>query len=86
MAKIGLLLVKALPYIIKVIGVIGTIALLLVSGGIFVHHFHFLHSESLSQWPTLVIEFAAGLVAGLILVVFMKLGKRMFQRNAAVSI
>jgi predicted DNA repair protein MutK len=81
-ATIGHLLVKALPYIIKVIGVIGTIALLLVSGGIFVHQFNFLHGDSFSQWPTIVVEFLAGLVAGLILVVLIKTGKRIFKRNA----
>jgi predicted DNA repair protein MutK len=34
-SKLGHLLVKALPIIIKLLGVVGTIALILVAGGIF---------------------------------------------------
>ena len=33
-----------MPYIIKVIGVVGTIAMLAVGGGIIVHETHILHS------------------------------------------
>ena len=43
LAKLGNLLVKALPVIIKILGVVGTIALVLVSGGIFVHYIDYLH-------------------------------------------
>ena len=41
---IGTLFVKSMPYIIKVIGVVGTIAMLAVGGGIIVHETHMLHS------------------------------------------
>src|SRR5690606_2552138 len=40
----GLLLVQALPIVIKSLTVIGTIALLLVAGGIFVHNLDFFHN------------------------------------------
>ena len=39
----GLLLVKALPILIKTLSVVGTIALLLVSGGIFAHNLSLIH-------------------------------------------
>ena len=41
---IGSGFVKSMPYIIKVIGVVGTIAMLAVGGGIIVHETHMLHS------------------------------------------
>src|SRR5690606_36157080 len=43
LTTIGKILVKSLPILIKVIGFIGTIALLLVSGGIFIHNIELLH-------------------------------------------
>ncbi|MFM7681588.1 MAG: DUF808 domain-containing protein [Bacteroidota bacterium] len=42
--RIGLMLVKALPIFIRVFSVIGTIALLLVAGGIFSHNLEWLMS------------------------------------------
>ncbi|HNQ28197.1 MAG TPA: DUF808 domain-containing protein [Aquaticitalea sp.] len=62
----GRLLVNALPKIIKALAVIGTIALMLVSGGIFLHHLDFLH-HFLETWPSLLREFVAGLLAGIVL-------------------
>ena len=63
--KIGLLLVKTLPYIIRSLGVIGTLAMILVGGGIFVHNIHFIH-DLVKGIPKLLGEFLAGLVIGLI--------------------
>jgi len=40
--KFGRFLVRALPWVIKGLGVVGTIALLLVSGGIFLHNIPYL--------------------------------------------
>ena len=40
---IGITLVNALPVIIKILSVVGTIALLLVSGGIFIHNIEIFH-------------------------------------------
>lgn len=62
---IGNILVQALPKVIKSLAVIGTIALLLVSGGIFVHKIEFLH-HLLPQWPLIVKEFCFGLAGGFI--------------------
>lgn len=64
-SKLGHLLVKALPFLIKVLGAVGTVALLLVSGGIFVHNVSFFH-HLFPQVPTTVKEFGIGLVMGLI--------------------
>lgn len=61
----GHLLVNALPWVIKSLGVIGTIALLLVAGGIFVHHLDFLH-HLLESWPSIIREFLVGLAFGFV--------------------
>nr|WP_315252587.1 DUF808 domain-containing protein [uncultured Flavobacterium sp.] len=63
--KIGSLLVLALPKVIKSLAVIGTIALLLVAGGIFVHNIDFLH-HLFPQLPSIVKEFSFGLIIGFI--------------------
>ena len=63
--KFGNILVQALPKVIKSLSVIGTIALLLVAGGIFVHEIPFLH-DLLPQVPAILTEFVIGLVVGLL--------------------
>lgn len=61
----GHLLVKSLPWVIKGLGVVGTVALLLVAGGIFIHHLEFI-PPFLEHWPFFVKELLAGLVVGVI--------------------
>ncbi len=61
--KIGHFLVKALPKVVKSLSVIGTIALLLVAGGIFLHNLDFLH-HWLRTLPAILGEFLTGLVVG----------------------
>jgi predicted DNA repair protein MutK len=70
--KVGTLLVRAMPIVINSIGVIGTIALVLVSGGIFVHNIPFIH-DLLQAWPSILAEITAGLALGFIvlLIVFL---------------
>lgn len=60
---IGRFFVNALPKVIKALTVIGTIALLLVSGGIFVHNLDFLHGI-FPAVPSIIVEFFVGLIAG----------------------
>ncbi|MDA9563542.1 DUF808 domain-containing protein [Flavobacteriales bacterium] len=62
--KIGLLLVKSLPIIIKGLSIIGTIAMLLVAGGIFLHNIHSLH-ELFKSIPTLLSELFVGTAVGI---------------------
>ncbi|MXO05901.1 DUF808 domain-containing protein [Flavobacterium sp. HBTb2-11-1] len=81
---IGNLLVKALPFVIKSLTVIGTIALLLVAGGIFVHYIPFFHhlSEEI-KIPSIFKEFTVGLVLGFIVLLFINLFKKIFQKKTA---
>ena len=61
----GKILIKALPLVIKGLAIIGTIALILVSGGIFVHNIEFLH-HFMDIFPSIVGEFIIGIIVGLL--------------------
>lgn len=80
LAKVGNVLVKGLPVVIKALGFIGTIALLLVSGGIFAHNIEYLH-HFLEQLPALVREFLLGLAVGLIVLLIVKGFKKVFLKK-----
>ena len=75
---VGNFLVNALPWVIKSLGVIGTIALLLVSGGIFVHNLHFIH-ELVQSLPSILGEFLVGVVVGAITLPVVSLGKKTWK-------
>ena len=80
--KLGHLLVKALPIVIKALGVIGTIALIMVAGGIFAHRIDYFHhilpSWSSSKILTILKEVILGLAGGLIAVALFTIGKKMY--------
>lgn len=78
--KIGRFFVNALPKVIKALSVIGTIALLLVSGGIFVHNIAFLHNV-LPNVPSMLVEFGIGLVAGFIILLVFNGFKKLFTKS-----
>ncbi len=75
---IGKFLVAALPVVIKSLSVIGTIALVLVAGGIFVHNLEFLH-DWLHGIPAILGEFIAGLVIGFFCLLVVMLFKRIWK-------
>jgi len=75
-AALGNVLVKALPIIIKVLAVVGTIALLMVSGNIFLHKIEYLHHMLPGLHDTLR-ELCAGIVAGLLAVAVITGGKKL---------
>lgn len=72
--KAGEVLISALPKIIRLLGIIGTIAMLLVGGGMFVHNIDVLH-HFMAIMPALVANLIVGLVIGLILLLIMQLLK-----------
>lgn len=77
-AVLGRFLVKLLPVIIKVLAVVGTIALLLVAGGIFVHNIDYLH-HIFPNVLSVIKEFAFGLVGGLIALPIVMGGKKILS-------
>lgn len=77
---IGTILVQALPKVIKSLSFIGTIALLLVAGGIFVHNIGFLHGV-LPQLPSILTEFLIGLIIGGIVLGMVTLFKKIIGKK-----
>jgi len=76
LASLGHILVKSLPVIIKILAVVGTLALILVAGGIFVHNIDYLH-HILPNLISTIKEFIIGIIAGLIAVPIMTGGKKL---------
>jgi len=81
---IGRFLVNALPVVIKSLSVIGTIALLLVSGGIFVHNTPYFHGFA-ENIPSIVIEFLVGLVVGIVVLLIVKLITKVWTKFSKPS-
>lgn len=79
---IGRFLVKALPWVIKSLSVIGTIALLLVSGGIFTHNIHFFH-DLFENIPSILVEFLLGLIIGFLVLLIISGGKKAWKAVAS---
>jgi len=75
---IGVTLVNALPVVIKSLSVIGTIALLLVSGGIFIHNMAYFH-HFLESLPGFLRDFIVGGGAGIAVLLLVKLCKRIIK-------
>ena len=75
---IGVTLVSALPVVIKCLSVVGTVALLLVSGGIFIHNIEIFH-HLLESFPGVLRDLIFGLSAGIITLLVVKLSKRVVK-------
>ncbi len=70
--RVGNMLIKALPKVIKALGVIGTIAMLLVAGGIYMHNVPQIHAL-LHALPTLLGELLVGAVIGILALIPMQM-------------
>ena len=78
MLAIGKTLVQALPIVIKSLSVIGTIALILVAGGIFTHNIEFLH-HFMENMPSLVKDAIVGLAAGFLAFLLVEVLKKIYK-------
>jgi predicted DNA repair protein MutK len=65
--KSGNFLISLMPKIIKTLAVIGTIAMILVGGGILSHNIEFIHHLTIPTFPQMLNEFVIGLVIGFII-------------------
>lgn len=74
---LGKALVKALPIIIKALSLIGTIALLLVSGGIFDHNIELVH-RFLPHVTEMAKHALYGIIAGLGMFAIVSAGKKLY--------
>ncbi len=75
LSALGGFLVKALPIVIKVLGIVGTLALILVAGGIFAHNIEYFH-HLLGNWPSALKEALFGLIAGFSVLFLMMGGQK----------
>lgn len=67
LSALGSFLVASLPWVIRALGLIGTIAMLLVGGGMFTHNLHALHHAA-EVMPAFFINLLIGGAVGLVLV------------------
>ena len=75
MHKFGLFLIAALPKVIRALAVIGTIAMLLVAGGIFVHNVHIIHTM-IDFLPSILGELLVGTIVGIIAIAPIEIYKK----------
>ncbi|MCC7400321.1 MAG: DUF808 domain-containing protein [Chitinophagaceae bacterium] len=75
---IGRIFVKSLPVIIKMLGVIGIIALLMVARGLFLHNITYLHHLA-GNIPELLSGLIIGLITGLLMYLLVLFARRVFQ-------
>ena len=78
---IGTLLVRALPRVIQFLAIVGTLALLFVSGGIFLHQIPFVH-HYVDFMPSWIAEFLLGLIVGMVCVFIVMAFKKIFKKEA----
>ena len=77
MKSSGWFLVKSLPKIIRMLKFVGTFAMILVGGGIFVHNIHFVH-QLVDGWPVLLSDFFVGLISGVVFLCLFLIVKKVF--------
>lgn len=68
----GNILVNTLPIVVRILAVVGTFAMIMVAGGIFVHNVEQIH-ELTHELPGMVAELGVGLVVGVAAVIIMTL-------------
>jgi uncharacterized protein len=74
---IGDLLVSSLPKVIRILTFVGTLAMLLVAGGIFSHNIHQIH-EFFTFLPSIIVDLSLGLLVGLVALGLHHLYKKIF--------
>ena len=87
-ANIGNILVNLLPVIIRLLSIVGTIALILVAGGIFEHNIDFLH-HLFPGIPTIIKEIVFGIAGGLIVILAVTVIKKIiaqFKKTKKVEV
>ena len=77
---IGVNLVKSLPFIIRGLTVLGTVAMVLVAGGIYVHNIHFIHNL-VHELPSILGELLVGLVVGFVALIVVKLFMKIIGKS-----
>lgn len=77
-SNFGAFLIQLLPKVIKALSVIGTIALILVSGGIFMHS-HLYMPDIIKSMPDLLEELITGALYGMLIVIIIQGGMAIWK-------
>lgn len=72
--------INVLPKLIRLISIIGTIALILVAGGIFIHNIEYIHHLMPSKWPSVISEFIVGFIGGIIGLIIATIIAKIFKK------
>ncbi|WP_178863401.1 DUF808 domain-containing protein [Thiomicrorhabdus cannonii] len=75
----GQSLIAALPKLIRLLAVVGTLAMLLVGGGIAVHNLEAVH-HAFDSWPSLLADLTVGLMIGTAVLLIVKLSAGLRRR------
>lgn len=77
--RLGKGMVRGLPVLIRIIGAIGTGALILVAGGIFHHHLPHVH-HWVAPYPSLMADTVLGLIGGTLIFALAQLGRKLMVK------
>ncbi len=80
--KSGQYLIELMPKIIKALGFIGTVAMILVGGGILTHNIEFIHHLTPTFLPGLLSEFLVGIVIGGIILGLVKIKEKLIPQKS----
>lgn len=76
-------LINSLPYLIQILAVVGTVAMLVVGGGIYIHNIELFHqlNEFIVNYLTydLLSETIVGFIVGFLTIIILKLGKAILK-------
>jgi len=73
--KVGMTIVKSAPYLMKLLGILGTVAMFLVGGGILAHGLHLFGELSNATW----FQGVVGIIAGVVIVIIVEAIKKMVK-------
>lgn len=76
-------LLSVMPYFMKTLSIVGTVAMFLVGGGILTHEIQALHllAESAGAW-SFIVNGLFGALAGLVVLGFISAGKKVLKRSS----
>ncbi len=78
--RFGMVLVRSLPFFIKLLSIVGIAAMLLVAGGIFMHHIDILHKIAHNAHiPQLIAESLFALLIGAIVMLLIDAPKALYS-------
>ncbi|MCI5165964.1 MAG: DUF808 domain-containing protein [Candidatus Electrothrix sp. GM3_4] len=75
LTKLGEILIASLPKIIRFLEVVGTLAMLLVGGGMYVHNIKLIH-DGLHFMPIMLANLFAGLIVGFVILFILHFTKK----------